>query len=122
MYKLQSNSDCVVRVSDGAFIPCDESNRCYQEYLQWVAEGNTPTPADLPSAPYISPQDQIAALEAQYYINRGSRELELRLMEREAFNMATEGHSAEDILADQPYYIKLKALDDAIKELRAQIC
>jgi hypothetical protein len=26
--------------------PINESNTNYQEYLKWVAEGNTPTPAD----------------------------------------------------------------------------
>ena len=28
------------------YIPTDELNADYQEYLEWVAEGNTPTPAD----------------------------------------------------------------------------
>tara|TARA_R100001224_G_C3938445_1_gene121376 strand:+ start:369 stop:560 length:192 start_codon:yes stop_codon:yes gene_type:complete len=28
------------------FIPVDESNRHYQEYLAWVAEGNTADDAD----------------------------------------------------------------------------
>ena len=28
------------------FIPKDDSNTSYQEYLEWVAEGNTAEPAD----------------------------------------------------------------------------
>ena len=39
-------TNCICRVSDGATIPFDPANRDYQEYLEWVAEGNTPTPAD----------------------------------------------------------------------------
>jgi len=36
----------VVKRSDGVFIPFDEANTDYQAYLKWVAEGNTPLPAD----------------------------------------------------------------------------
>ena len=35
----------VQRMADGAFIPFDEANRDYQEFLAWKAEGNEPDPA-----------------------------------------------------------------------------
>ena len=36
----------IKRTTDSSFIPKDEANRDYQEYLEWLAEGNTPEPAD----------------------------------------------------------------------------
>ena len=40
--------DFILRVSDGVVlnIPFDPANTDYQEYLEWVAEGNTPEAAD----------------------------------------------------------------------------
>lgn len=39
-------TDQIKRISDGAWIPFDEANRDYQDYLLWVADGNTPQEAD----------------------------------------------------------------------------
>ena len=36
----------IKRLSDNAFIPFDPANRDYAEYLEWLAEGNEPLPAD----------------------------------------------------------------------------
>lgn len=36
----------IKRLSDDAFIPMNEENVDYQEYLEWVAAGNTAAAAD----------------------------------------------------------------------------
>ena len=51
MYKLLKNSinneiNIVLRIADNTFIPFDPANTDYQAYLKWLAEGNTPEPAD----------------------------------------------------------------------------
>ena len=51
MYKLLKNhlsetSLGVKRLADNAYIPFDPDNTDYQAYLAWVAEGNTPEPAE----------------------------------------------------------------------------
>jgi hypothetical protein len=48
-YKLVKNKPDQVMYIDGSWhgiIPCDPANTDYQEYLKWVAEGNTPEPAE----------------------------------------------------------------------------
>jgi len=52
-YKLIKNpitgatNEVVKRITDSAFIPFDEANTDYQEYLEWKAiDGNEPEAAD----------------------------------------------------------------------------
>ena len=51
MYKLSKNSitnevTAILKLNPWLLIPFDPANTDYQEYLKWVAEGNTPEPAD----------------------------------------------------------------------------
>ena len=36
----------IKRLLDNAYIPFDPDNTDYQKYLEWLAEGNEPLPAD----------------------------------------------------------------------------
>ncbi|KKL58233.1 hypothetical protein LCGC14_2227410 [marine sediment metagenome] len=62
-YKLRDNG--VTRLADGADIPFAPANRDWREYQKWIADGNTPLPADPPPVPPIDPDDELdAALAA----------------------------------------------------------
>jgi hypothetical protein len=46
MYRLTKDGYMILRTTDGAYIPVDPANTDYQQYLAWVAEGNSPLPAE----------------------------------------------------------------------------
>ena len=55
MYKLVANQNRygenleapnIIRTTDNTIIPKVRGNRDYEEYLEWVAEGNTPEEAE----------------------------------------------------------------------------
>jgi hypothetical protein len=52
MYKLIKHfenisvMESVLRLEDKTYIPFDPANTDYQAYLKWIAEGNTPDPAE----------------------------------------------------------------------------
>ena len=52
----------ILRLTDEAVIPPTEGNTDYQEYLAWLAEGNTPLPAPKPAPPApLTPAEKLAA-------------------------------------------------------------
>lgn len=59
MYK-KTQTDAIIRVEDGAFIPADPRNQDYAAYLAWVASGNTALSADAPPALPLKSQAQTA--------------------------------------------------------------
>jgi hypothetical protein len=44
--EISGDIHTVFRIEDNACIPFNPDNTDYQEYLEWVAEGNTPQPAE----------------------------------------------------------------------------
>ena len=50
MYQLTASTN-ILRLADNAFIPAEPTNIEYQEYLDWVAAGNTPEPYVPPVVP-----------------------------------------------------------------------
>lgn len=62
MYKL-THGNFVIRKSDGVIIPLSEGNRDYQEYVNWVADGNQADSAD------PIPEQDLRQLRKEAYIS-----------------------------------------------------
>lgn len=61
MYQLLGDGS-IRRLADGASIPADSRNADYQQYLAWVAAGNTALPADPPPVVYSGSRPMAARL------------------------------------------------------------
>lgn len=62
MYKL-TNFETILRLTDRTWITPDPASTDWQAYQQWLAEGNTPEPADpLPEPP--APVDPVEKLRS----------------------------------------------------------
>ncbi len=46
MYQLVESNNYIIRIKENSHIPCDECNRHYKEYLEWVNNGNEPKPIE----------------------------------------------------------------------------
>jgi hypothetical protein len=64
MYKLMP-FNMIKRLTDGAFIPTAEGNTDYQDYLKWIADGNTPEAQD------PDPVKTYTQLRQEEYMKRG---------------------------------------------------
>jgi hypothetical protein len=63
-YQL-TQGDTILRLTDNAFIPPDPANTDYQQYLEWVSQGNQPLPYVTPT-----PIDNLETLqEAKEFSN-----------------------------------------------------
>lgn len=101
---------------------------CLVEVLaDWLSEGNTPEPADVPPPP--STLEQIRALEAQYADAQAkiTRQLALKALLDEAMtypeaNGLTRGQVHGFLLANaESAYTKLWNLEQQVEALRAQV-
>ena len=66
MYKLQQNS--IKRLSDGASIPFADGNIDYEEYKQWLLEGNTPEPEFTAEELAVNTQNELIAHFKSLYL------------------------------------------------------
>lgn len=77
MYQLVHDGQSIKMIVGGAvaaWIPVDPHNRDYQRYQAWLAEGNTPDPADpIPDAEPSRDERLLAAVDSAKAAVAGSK-------------------------------------------------
>jgi len=73
MYTL-TNTTTILR-ADGASIPADPANIDYQAYQAWLAAGNTPTPAPVPTTAQQTLAQIVAIEQATPFTHRHLRDI-----------------------------------------------
>lgn len=110
------DGDTKVPITDTPEFP--NTNPDYLAYLQWLADGGVPLPADPVVLTPDEAQARIDALERQYLMPRIARESFIFQAEERALAM---GLTLEYLRAKNKGYAGLKALDEQIQALRAFI-
>lgn len=125
MYRLLDTLT-VQRIGDGTCIPVDAGNADYRDYQAWRALGNVPEPA--PAAdPKVAIRAAIDAIEHATGVVRVVREALMTFAEleatRQAALLAAQGTvvTATDLLAQNAGYVRTKAVDDQIAQLRGML-
>lgn len=124
MYKL-TNSANIVRIKDGAFVPTSPENADYVAYLDWLAAGNTPIPADVED-PKAAVRTEIDDLERASMLPYAVRQFMLMSMEADAVALGeTRGLTKEQSLAilttQNAGYRGVKKLHADIAAMRKQL-
>jgi hypothetical protein len=100
MYKLTKHNS-LIRLADNASIPADPANRDYAEYLELVAAGYTPAPAD------PTPNPRIAEIKARL------AQIDIESIRALRSKSVGKGKPADDT--------KLSTLDTEADNLRAEL-
>ncbi|MBP2635063.1 MAG: hypothetical protein H6Q72_970 [Firmicutes bacterium] len=87
MYKL-TKSTAIIRLADNANIAAKEDNRDYQEYLAWVAAGNTPEAAQT-EAEILTEKTTALDIEYQTTIDQLAQDYSAALMADKLFGTST---------------------------------
>jgi hypothetical protein len=112
MYKL-TNSTNILRTVDNVWIPPDEYNMEYMEYLAWLAEGNTPEPVAIPPPPSI--QQQLLELDVANALTQRNLRETVMLM-AEAFKTLSGGALDMTAIPGVAKVYEVEALAAALRE------